>query len=157
MYFSMISVRLRTSSVVFPNAPNNILLSLLIKEIIKIKSELNKSLNNDWWLKINEWRNKKSLHFNQTSKIIKPQHAIKSLYEKTKSMNPFVTTEITLNTANKLRSDVIKNYYRDIRKLRRRLTFKNVENIVVDIENKLYKSIFNDQKTPKISLEDLKK
>ena len=32
MYFSMISVRLRTSSVVFPNAPNNILLSLLIKD-----------------------------------------------------------------------------------------------------------------------------
>ena len=71
--------------------------------------------------------------------------------------NPFVTTEITLNTANKLRSDVIKNYYRDIRKLRRRLTFKNVENIVADIENRLYKSIFNDQKTPKISLEELKK
>jgi len=71
--------------------------------------------------------------------------------------NPFVTTEITLNTANKLRSDVIKNYYRDIKKLRRRLTFKNVENIVSDIENRLYKSIFNDQKTPKISLEELKK
>ena len=69
-------------------------LSLLIKEIIKIKSELNKSLNNDWWLKINEWRNKKSLHFNQSSNIIKPQQAIKSLYEKTKSMNPFVTTEV---------------------------------------------------------------
>ena len=71
--------------------------------------------------------------------------------------NPFVTTEITLNTANKLRSDVIKNYYRDIKKLRRRLTFKNVENIVSNIENRLYKSIFNDQKTPKISLEELKK
>ena len=71
--------------------------------------------------------------------------------------NPFVTTEITLNTANKLRSDVIKNYYRDIKKLRRRLTFKNVENIVSDIENRLYKSIFNDQKTPEISLEELKK
>jgi phosphoenolpyruvate carboxylase len=37
------------------------------------------------------------------------------------------------------------------------LTFKNVENIVSDIENRLYKSIFNDQKTPKISLEELKK
>ena len=37
------------------------------------------------------------------------------------------------------------------------MTFKNVENIVSDIENRLYKSIFNDQKTPKISLEELKK
>ena len=69
-------------------------LSLLIKEIIKIKDETTNSLINDWWTTINEWRNKKSLHFNQTSKIIKPQQAIKSLYEKTKNMDPFITTEV---------------------------------------------------------------
>ena len=69
-------------------------LSLLIKEIIKIKDETTNSLINDWWTKIDEWRNKKSLHFNQTSKIIKPQQAIKSLYEKTKNMDPFITTEV---------------------------------------------------------------
>jgi len=70
--------------------------------------------------------------------------------------NPFVTTKITLKTANKLRSDIIKNYYRDIRNLRRRLTFKNVESKVIDIENRLYRSIFNESKTPKISLLELK-
>ena len=70
--------------------------------------------------------------------------------------NPFVTTKITLKTANKLRSDIIKNYYRDIRSLRRRLTFKNKEDKVVEIENRLYKSIFNESKTPKISLDELK-
>ncbi|MBT5493298.1 MAG: phosphoenolpyruvate carboxylase, partial [Flavobacteriaceae bacterium] len=70
--------------------------------------------------------------------------------------NPFVTTKITLKTANKLRSDIIKNYYRDIRSLRRRLTFKNIEDKVVEIENRLYKSIFNESKTPKISLDELK-
>jgi len=70
--------------------------------------------------------------------------------------NPFVTTKITLKTANKLRSDIIKNYYRDIRNLRRRLTFKNIEDKVVEIENRLYKSIFNESKTPKISLDELK-
>ncbi|MDA9330289.1 phosphoenolpyruvate carboxylase, partial [bacterium] len=70
--------------------------------------------------------------------------------------NPFVTTKITLKTANKLRSDIIKNYYRDIRSLRRRLTFKNIESKVIDIENRLYKSIFNESKTPKISLVELK-
>ena len=69
-------------------------LSLLIKEIIKIKGETTNNLINEWWIKINEWRNKKSLHFNQTSKIIKPQQAIKSLYEKTKNMDPFITTEV---------------------------------------------------------------
>ena len=69
--------------------------------------------------------------------------------------NPFVTTKITLKTANKLRSDIIKNYYRDIRNLRRRLTFKNVESKVIDIENRLYRSIFNESKNPKISLLEL--
>jgi len=70
--------------------------------------------------------------------------------------NPFVTTKITLKTANKLRSDIIKNYYRDIRSLRRRLTFKNIESKVIDIENRLYRSIFNENKAPKITLDELK-
>ena len=70
--------------------------------------------------------------------------------------NPFVTTKITLKTANKLRSDVIKNYYRDIRSLRRRLTFKNVESKVISIEDRLYKSIFNENRIPRISLTELK-
>ena len=71
--------------------------------------------------------------------------------------NPFVTTEITLKTSLKLRSDIIKNYYRDIRKLRRRLTFKNIETIIIDLENRLYLSITNHSKEPKISLIELKK
>ena len=70
--------------------------------------------------------------------------------------NPFVTTKITLKTANKLRSDIIKNYYRDIRTLRRRLTFKNVESKVISIEDRLYKSIFNENRIPRISLTELK-
>jgi phosphoenolpyruvate carboxylase len=70
--------------------------------------------------------------------------------------NPFVTTEITLKTAQKLRSTLIKNYYRDARRLRRRLTFRNVEPLIVEIETKLYRSIFQTTETPKISLEELK-
>jgi phosphoenolpyruvate carboxylase len=70
--------------------------------------------------------------------------------------NPFVTTKITLKTANKLRSDIIKNYYRDIRSLRRRLTLKNVESKVISIEDRLYKSIFNENRIPRISLTELK-
>ena len=70
--------------------------------------------------------------------------------------NPFVTTKITLKTANKLRSDIIKNYYRDIRSLRRRLTFKNVESKIISIEDRLYKSIFNENRIPRISLTELK-
>lgn len=70
--------------------------------------------------------------------------------------NPFVTTEITRKTAQLLRSSVIRNYYRDVRKLRRRLTFAGVEDLVLDVERKLYNSIFLLDKSPAISLETLK-
>ena len=70
--------------------------------------------------------------------------------------NPYVTNEITQKTALKLRSDIIKNYYKDVSKLRRRLTFKNVEDVIVDIENRLYKSIDQTQEKPSISLNELK-
>ena len=70
--------------------------------------------------------------------------------------NPFVTTDITLQTADGLRSSVIRNYYRDIRKLRRRLTFKGVETVATEIETKLYNSIFSKKEQPEISLDDLK-
>ena len=70
--------------------------------------------------------------------------------------NPFVTTEITINTARKLKSDIIKNYYRDIRNLRRRLTFKNVEDIIIDLETRLYQSISDHNVEPTITLNELK-
>ena len=70
--------------------------------------------------------------------------------------NPYVTSAITLKTAQKLRSDIIKNYYRDIRVLRRKLTFKKIEDVIVGIEDALWVSIFQTTKEPKIKLEDLK-
>lgn len=59
--------------------------------------------------------------------------------------NPFVTTEITIKVAERLRQAIIRSYYRDIRKLRRKLTFKNVSNIILDIESKLYQSFINPE------------
>ena len=70
------------------------ILYLLIKEIKKEKKKKNNISINDWWLDINEWRNKKSLNFEQKGKIIKPQQAIKSLYEKTKKIDTYITTEV---------------------------------------------------------------
>ena len=70
--------------------------------------------------------------------------------------NPYVTNEITIKTALKLRSDIIKNYYRDVSKLRRRLTFKNVEEVIIDIENRLYKSFNQNIDQTSISLDELK-
>ncbi len=60
--------------------------------------------------------------------------------------NPFVTTEITEKVAQKLRQSVLRNYYKDIRKLRRKLTFKKVADIVLEVENKLYRSFIEPEK-----------
>ena len=57
--------------------------------------------------------------------------------------NPFVTPEITLDVAKRLRETVIKNYYRDARRLRRKLTFEGVEERIVVLETELYKIITN--------------
>ena len=59
--------------------------------------------------------------------------------------NPFVTPEITLKVANRLRETIIKNYYRDARRLRRKLTFEGVENRIVVLETELYKIITHEE------------
>lgn len=56
--------------------------------------------------------------------------------------NPFVTTDITLAVADRLRTSVIKNYYRDLRRIRRRITFKGVVEISAELEKKLYEHAF---------------
>ncbi|MEO1029837.1 MAG: phosphoenolpyruvate carboxylase [Bacteroidota bacterium] len=57
--------------------------------------------------------------------------------------NPFVTPEITLDVADRLHITVIKNYYRDTRRLRRKLTFVDVEEKIIALENELWKIITN--------------
>ncbi|MEZ5172375.1 MAG: phosphoenolpyruvate carboxylase [Bacteroidia bacterium] len=59
--------------------------------------------------------------------------------------NPFVTPEITLNVAIRLKKVLFKCYYRDARVLRRRLTFKGVQEIIVEMEAALYKSAYQDE------------
>lgn len=56
--------------------------------------------------------------------------------------NPFVTTEITAKVAKALRGSIIKCYYLDVRKLKRRLTFEGVDAKLTSLENKLYNNIF---------------
>lgn len=56
--------------------------------------------------------------------------------------NPFVTTETTLQVANSLRGSIVKCYYLDIRRLKRRLTFKGVDVIVQNLEKQLYDNLF---------------
>ncbi len=56
--------------------------------------------------------------------------------------NPFVTSDITLQVANALRGGIIKCYYLDVRRLRRRLTFEGVDVLLAELENKLYSNLF---------------
>lgn len=56
--------------------------------------------------------------------------------------NPFVNTDTTLKVAEALRGSIIKCYYLEVRKLRRRLTFKGVEPLVADLEKQLYNNLF---------------
>ncbi len=70
--------------------------------------------------------------------------------------NPFVTTEITLRVAKRLRRTILLNYYRDIRKLKRRLTFREVHEIMGEIEKGLYDSAVSQSDEIKLELDDFK-
>jgi phosphoenolpyruvate carboxylase len=58
--------------------------------------------------------------------------------------NPFVTHNITIKVAQRLQQTLLKCYYRDIRFLKRRLTFKGVEEIIGQAENKIYPLAFGN-------------
>ena len=54
----------------------------------------NKQRISKWWEQIQKWRTKDSLGFINSDKDIKPQHAVKRLYELTKNQDTFITTEV---------------------------------------------------------------
>lgn len=57
--------------------------------------------------------------------------------------NPYVTHDITIRVAQHLRERVLKSYHRDLRILRRRLTFKGVDQLIIEIERKIYGAAYN--------------
>ncbi len=69
--------------------------------------------------------------------------------------NPFVTTETTLKVAAALRGSIIKCYYLDVRKLKRRLTFKGVDHLLAELEQKLYDNIFIPGYTTSLTQEEI--
>ncbi len=56
--------------------------------------------------------------------------------------NPYVNSAITLKVAEQLRGSIIKCYYLDVRRLKKRLTFKGVDTLLADLEVQLYNNIF---------------
>jgi phosphoenolpyruvate carboxylase len=70
--------------------------------------------------------------------------------------NPFVTTEITLKVAERLRTSILKCYYVEMRNLKRKLTFSGVDTLVSELEFKLYRSVFYSQGEIFVTLEEFK-
>jgi len=73
----------------------------LLQNLTKRFKEKNKNFINSnkqkiskWWEQIDKWREKKSLNFINSKETIKPQHAVRRLYELTKDQDTFITTEV---------------------------------------------------------------
>ena len=60
--------------------------------------------------------------------------------------NPYVTPEITLKTAESLKFSILRNYFREVRKMKRSLTFDGLEEKLDSLENDLYASLFSKNK-----------
>ena len=68
--------------------------------------------------------------------------------------NPFVTPQTTLDVAQKLRESIIKKYIKDIKYLRRRLTFKGVRERIIEVNHRLHNTLLG--KENQISLQEFR-
>mgnify|MGYP001227863704 FL=1 len=66
----------------------------LVFKIKKIKFKKDESRIINWINQIKKWKKKDCLKFVQNGEIIKPQFAIKELFNKTKHLDTFITTEV---------------------------------------------------------------
>ncbi len=71
--------------------------------------------------------------------------------------NPFVKPKTTLKVANKLKKSILKKYYEDLKDLRRKLTFKGVEERVIQLETIMYDYSINLKTKNAISIEEFMK
>jgi len=71
--------------------------------------------------------------------------------------NPFVNAPTTIRVAAALRSAIIVCYYRDVRKLSRRLTFSGVDVMIHRLEEQLYENVFRSSESNRISKQELLK
>lgn len=59
--------------------------------------------------------------------------------------NPFVTPEITKNVAKKLRESIVKKYIKDVKYLRRRLTFRGIRERIIDVNHRLHNILLQNE------------
>lgn len=56
--------------------------------------------------------------------------------------NPNVLAETTEQVARRLHETALRGYYRDVRVLRRRLTFSGVEDLIAGVEHRIYNTLY---------------
>ena len=66
----------------------------MIKKWKALKPKQDQAALKKWWGQIDQWRAKKCLAFQQKGDTIKPQHAIRRLFELTQGRETFITTEV---------------------------------------------------------------
>lgn len=69
--------------------------------------------------------------------------------------NPYVTHETTLKVGEHLQRTLMRCYYRDVRLLKRRLTFNGVDHIIGRIEQRIYSFAFGGRDETYVSPDDL--
>ncbi|WP_420405607.1 acetolactate synthase 3 large subunit [Nisaea sp.] len=70
----------------------------VLEQMIKVWKAKNYKANakplEKWWAQIEKWRKRECLKFEEDPNVIKPQHAIKRLYELTLDRDVYITTEV---------------------------------------------------------------
>lgn len=69
--------------------------------------------------------------------------------------NPFVKVDTTLQVAAALRDSIRRCYHRDVRRLKRRLTFSGVELILAELERKLSNKDFVSESNASLTKEEI--
>ena len=69
--------------------------------------------------------------------------------------NPFVKPDTTLKVAEKLKQSILKKYYADLKNLRRKLTFRCIEERIIHLETILYNFSINLNTPEKITSREL--
>ncbi|HEY6502413.1 MAG TPA: phosphoenolpyruvate carboxylase, partial [Chitinophagaceae bacterium] len=69
--------------------------------------------------------------------------------------NPFVTSDTTKQVAEALRGSILKCYYLEVRRIKRRLTFSGIDILLNELENKLYNNLFIPGSKTKLTKEEI--
>ena len=69
--------------------------------------------------------------------------------------NPFVTPETSLKTAERLKYTIQRNYYRDLRRLKRKITFDVVDEKISALEEGMYNTLLYPNEGERIGLAHL--